>query len=1081
MKRLKDKQYTSIYVTQTISKLVETIKIKENHEQELKNLIDKCIYSEDSVTTLAASSSLILLVDSKVLQTSSLLAQLLSSLSFVKSHIGILTVVCELLKRDIKFKLTANEEYKCEYNLKVPQHPLITILNQHPESWNHILNKIKGFYEDKEIGFYANELMHTFYMYAICNPSLDGNLNFQQKLWNYFINVNDQQSLDVVLHTIMWFPVRKNIVKASWFFMDLTSTERFRKNSEFAEIVILWLTSITYELIKIDEDPQPIINCLRNLFEHRKDDIECSTSIILLMLSNAVSLAPSIYLNDLLCLCKLLLSENSSSEFALKALKASLLHWKAFRCALSKDSVNFATELIQEIDAITSFKTNSNKIYANKLFNLLSCSNELSRSQDPRINFALLKVIPKMAALEENLPLVLNTLKLIGEKLVGVRSFSLTLNYNLWETSNKCYSYLQRLLVDKSVSEESETVKMEFYVTKAYVVKQLCMKSPERYGSELVGYLSEILNSCKNSWGTLATCLALEGIIILCKTGIISIESTCQALEPHFLNETRNLVIKKICEFMSEINSFDPSEYTSELINNTIAKLFAYTTCENEQVVCAAYNALGTFPQEEVMTALNFIIDNEFKGTSLKGKPNCWIYLLENSKTSDLDYVGNFLIKYTSLEIANYRKGTYIIPEGSKEPTNYNYLPERSIVRTLGNYLKRKIQVWKDACKFVFLQCLRVLSQEYSKMLPPFDWCFLQELIHDREAHLYCIVIASRQVQLSGTARRLMENYAEALIDVDNKDEDIITIFRQLKPLCNSIQPMTLRPLVENSLEYALKKYEAEIQNNSKSLLENLVENLREIFIDETLHEANRMAFAQVVVNVTRKISLNSLAFSEILKCVVKLPKRFIDELSSPKLWKSSSSDQLKLSVNIRCAVAEDTNSLSWMDEFINETSFMATEQDFVLSRIANLLKLYRSSEGSSTWLLEYLNHVQSIIANENMMNYNLKFLCDVFIISIMVLSGYDVFLQSIDDLIHLSEDHLLMFPYSVIKLMKIQSWNENVVQVAEWLCHMSIYPETPVRYRKIFFQALVAIRNENALQVSSKWMKYVSYTLPSS
>ncbi|KAK4884735.1 hypothetical protein RN001_001006 [Aquatica leii] len=1164
MKRLKEKQYSGIYVTTTISKIVERITNKENNEQELKYLVDKCIYSEDAVTSLAASSALILLVNAKVLQISSLLSQLLASLSFIKSHVGILTVICELLKIDLKLKIKSKEICKCEYNLKVPQHPLISILNQHPDAWYNIFNKLKSFYEDEEVSFYANELMYAFYMYVICNPSLSTNPNLQTKLWNYVINVNDQQSLDVVLHTIMWFPLSaKNIVNASCFFIDLTHTQRFCSNEEFSEIVILWLTSITYELIKFDEDPQPILNCLYNAIETKRDCLEKSTSIILIMLSNSICLSSSIYLTNLLRLCRILLSSNYSSEFALLSLKASLLHWKAFKCFLTEHSVNLASEVMQTIDTTMTYRNISKNIYSNKLFKILSCTNEyihwiteitilgeslntsnmiqhlekidsvpiyilsdfincltsillrddcspevtikvvemlskvvevykglstqilillmykLSHSQEPFINFALLNAVPKMAVLEENLPLVLNILKLTREGLVGMKSFSLTLYYNLWETSNKCYSYLQSILADSNISDQSQTVKMEFYTTKAHVAKQLCMKSPERYGSELVGHLSEILNCCKKNWGTVATSFALEGIIFLCKSGIISIGSTWKALEPYFENETRVPIIKKICDFMTEINSFDPSEYSDELLSAIVTKLFVYVTSESAEVVSAAYNALGSFSLDEVMTELNLVIDGKFKTNSKPG--NCWITLLENTETSNLNYVGDFLIKYVSVEIANYRKGTYIVPEGCKEPTTYNYLPERSIVRALGNYLKRNIQVWHDSSKYVYLQCLRVLSQEYSKILPPMDWCFLQELIHDSEARLYCIAIACHQVQLSGTARRLIENYVEAIVEVTNKDEDIVAVYQQLKYLCNSIQPMTLRPFIEKSLNYAIKTHEAEVQTKGKSLLQILVVHVRQILTDETLQEANKMALAQVLVNVTWHIGIDTVVFLEILKCVIKLPKRFIDELSSPKLWKTPSVANLKLSVKVRCAVAVDTNSLSWMNEFIDETSFMAVEQPFVLLNIANLIKSYRNSECASTWLLEYLNHIQSTIANENMSNYNLQFLCDVFIISMIILSGYNVFLESTDELVRLSEYHLLMFSQSITKLMKIQYWNSNIGHIAEWLFHMSSYPETPMHYRKTFYQTLAAIRNENSLEITSTWMKYVANTLPSS
>lgn len=69
----------------------------------------------------------------------------------------------------------------------------------------------------------------------------------------------------------------------------------------------------------------------------------------------------------------------------------------------------------------------------------------------------------------------------------------------------------------------------------------------------------------------------------------------------------------------------------------------------------------------------------------------CWITLLLQSKPHTLEYVGDFLIKYISHEISCYRSGIYEVVENRKEPQNYNYLPQHSIVCALGNYLKAMV------------------------------------------------------------------------------------------------------------------------------------------------------------------------------------------------------------------------------------------------------------------------------------------------------------------------------------------------------------------------------------------------------
>uniref|UniRef100_A0A1Y1MEH0 DUF3730 domain-containing protein n=1 Tax=Photinus pyralis TaxID=7054 RepID=A0A1Y1MEH0_PHOPY len=1153
MEYYKEKQYNAIFVTQSFSKVLETIKNNKENSEELRQLINKSLHSDNGVLSLTACSSLLMLVEDKSVQISTILSQLLSSLSFTKTHGGVVSLVCDLLKIDMKEKIKVDKRYKNDYNLKVPQHPFISILNQHPKAWTSILNKISLFYECSEIKFYANEQLYPLFMYTICNPSADVNDTFQYKLWNFVINVSEPQSLDVVVHVILWLPISaRHSLAASSFFIELTKTQRFNSDRDFREVIILWLTSLIYELLKFEEDPLPLILCLLKLMQNDQEIVRNSGSSVLVMLTNSLLLCSTVFLPDILRLCRLVIQTSTCNELSLKLLKISILHWTAFKNVLTNKSLEVANEIILYIESNKSYVNNTQMLYSNRLFKILSTSNEylhftvqvnilaerltqaeilswleristmpeyiasdminflisllifdnihsdiivktieilvrickvyqglstqtlivllyiLSHSRDPRVNVAVLKAIPKMAVLDENLPLVLNILDLTRKGIEGMKSFYLRLYLDLWETKNKCYSHLQSLLADSGFTEKSENAKIEFYTMKAYVGKQLCLKSPERYGSELVSHLSDILNKCKGEAGTVATSLVLEGIVLLCKSGIISISSTWDALQPLFQKEARAHVIQRYCEFMAEVSYFDASECSDVVITSIIQKLFSYAiNSENGDVVCAAYKALSCFPVDEVLVELCNCLDTSLPVHSKTGNP--WISLLLNSKESDIDAVGNMLSKFISLEIRNFRKGVYLVPEGRKEPHNYNYLPERSILRAIGNYIKAELENWQLSNTSIYLQCLRVLSQEYSKALPPFDWCFLQEIIHIPEARISCIIIASHQVQLSGTARRLVENYLEAVIEFDGKDEEIITVYSQLSFLCNSIQPVTLRPFIEKSLHFALQR---------PPTLHTLLHRLQDILANDTIQETNKATIAQILVNITWALSLDDQCFTPILNCIIRLPKRFIDELSSPKLWKTASPDLLRLSVKIRCATALHTNSLTWINEFIEEACFSPFEQYFVLIHIGRLMENFRNSDLSSTWILEYIGYVQTSIANESSSNYNLQFLCNVLIIIVIILSGHNVF-TTLEELIKSQETYLNLFPQSLAKLIKLPYWKDSVGQVAEWIFHMSNCPETPKPYKLMFYQTLTALRHDSTVQ-SSRWMKYISQQLPS-
>ncbi|KAF2896131.1 hypothetical protein ILUMI_10044 [Ignelater luminosus] len=1162
------RQGNPILTAQTISKLVGKIKDQQNNAAELKYLKEKCILSEDVVVSLTASKALVALIESETVQISSTLAELVSSLSLARSFVGITSAIGDLLQMDLRYKLETTEKYKCSFNLRAPQHPLISILSQKQEAWMDILNKINDFYQnenDKAL-FYANELLYPFYMYTICNPNNEVPELFQYKLWNFLIHgVNKDQSIDVKLYIIAWLQISKkrHVLKTSSFLIDMLQLHNASQNKNIKDVLILWLTSLVCELIKNDCDPRNVIMCLHDTL--KSYDLEHLSSTMLVILANSILLCPSVYLHDLLILCKFIVLLNTSNMFAVQTIRISLLQWIAYGCSLTANSLRLANDILLHIENSNKYVNGKTKqLYSNKIFQFLRSTNKhvhiavelvvlsesltsknilhwlnkadklpvytlknmfnyfvalllyeyedikitlkvieillkitdsykeltfyllililckLSNSVNSEVHFNLIKALPKMAVLKENLPLVLNTLEVLKKGMFNLKSFPITLYFDLWNTDVKCYPYLQNLLV--STCEKTEDINQwwEFHVAKAHALKQICLKRPEVHGGELVGHLSEILNKCSDTNGELPSALAIDGIKALCNAGIIDFTSTWNELSRRCNLEARNAVIKSLCNFMSEAAYFELSECPDKLLEDIITKLWYYATShENIEVISAAFKALGCFTLEQVSPYLpdTFKSSDTDSGCSSFGLiyGECWIKLLMYNQNAAVDIIGDFLIKHISTEIAEYRSGTYTVT-GHREPQNFSYLPEYSIVRALGNYIKKEVQKWQHSVhKHVYLQCLRILSQQYSKPLPPMDWCFLQELVHVPEARSHCITLASHQVQLSGTARRLVENYIAALTNMTCNDEDIRTVYKNLKYLCNSIQPITLRPFIETSLAFAMKESD-NIENEQEELCDTLIYYLKDTLNDENLLESNRLVLSEIIVQTAKQLNTEQMLFTKLLDCIVVLPIRFIDELSSPRLWKEESSEQIKLSVKVRCALASKAtvSPLTWLNDFIDAACFMPMEHDYVLRNIMEVMKFYRNSDFACSWILELLGHIQSTIANENTNRYRIQFLCDVYTLSVVVLAGQDIFILSQDDLIVVPEHRLQFFPYSLVSLLEHPNWKSCYVQISEWLYHMANYHETPENYKIVFYQSLSALRHEEGFEKPSKWMKYV-------
>lgn len=136
--------------------------------------------------------------------------------------------------------------------------------------------------------------------------------------------------------------------------------------------------------------------------------------------------------------------------------------------------------------------------------------------------------------------------------------------------------------------------------------------------------------------------------------------------------------------------------------------------------------------------------------------------MLQNINHDALEAAGNMLIEWIKVEITNYRSGVYNVPDGKTEPNNYNYLQPKSVVRGIGNAV---VHTAMGLAKIplsnkILVECLRILGEKYSKALPPLNWCFLHDLFHkDDEVRRMCVNVACKQIMLSGSALRFVENY----------------------------------------------------------------------------------------------------------------------------------------------------------------------------------------------------------------------------------------------------------------------------------------------------------------------------------
>ncbi|KAL1501784.1 hypothetical protein ABEB36_007048 [Hypothenemus hampei] len=547
----------------------------------------------------------------------------------------------------------------------------------------------------------------------------------------------------------------------------------------------------------------------------------------------------------------------------------------------------------------------------------------LSISESPRLHFELLKSLPIMAMVKENVPKILVTIKAISSKSHVLNGVALRLLYDIWQIDHSCYPALEEVALHPSTS----------IVNQAYVFRQLAERRPDLYGKDLVAHLSKILNQSVNLDGVLATSLALEGIKFLCRSEVIDLVTTWETLAPKFKLEQRRTVVKSLCNLIAEIPTLEETEAYDKLNEEVTEFLWsrAIDTMDCDVADCAL-SALSRFTLNKI--SLNIpkeFLPNESNENLVGLVPGTtWINFLKNYRFKSV--ARNFLSSLVRKEIDDYLKYVYQV-KSRGEPHSYTMLPTQSVVKALAEYLKCHFLKVKNNLGTidgeVFVACLQILSVRYSKPLPPFDWSFLHELVHIESLKQMCLDLASRQAIMSGSARGLMETYIVAITNEDSSlltVQSVLDIYKNLKYLANSIQPMVLKPCLQKTLSFL----------NENVAFERVLLDLKEVLSDNEVQDVNKHVIEELLIEMILCSGYSSERFSQLLNCVSAFSYKGLCKVTAFASLKKTSEEEFIKILKIRCRVVRETSSdtpLVWLNDVFN----VALENKFQQVKVHSL------------------------------------------------------------------------------------------------------------------------------------------------
>lgn len=412
--------------------------------------------------------------------------------------------------------------------------------------------------------------------------------------------------------------------------------------------------------------------------------------------------------------------------------------------------------------------------------------------------------------------------------------------------------------------------------------------------------------------------------------------------------EKRTVVLESLCELFADIPSypFRASDDYDAFIVDIVTHLWDYAICEDTRIAEAAFKALRSYHLERVpLSALpsdfraDLVVSRAYpeKMTDEIDKPEdmlpyipgtCWIQMLKKVNKNILSVAGDLLIFYIENELSGFRSRIYSWPQG--EPHNYKYLPERSVIRAIGEYLRRSNKA-DPSNQRIMVECLRIFAYKYKKPLPNIKWDFLNETMQiSEEAKEYSLSIASRHCQISVSAKLLIEGFLSMYISASEAgrlllNEKHLVLYSNLDELCQAIQPNSLRQFLETSLEYIIEKISFN-DERSVNLFNRVVSSYATALKSNVILIGNRTLLTSMLEEILQKVDLTSKYFEKYLTAIMELLDKDIERMTSPSIWFEVTPKKLKNAITVRTEIAfREFNSITlfnspitWLNEPIN-------------------------------------------------------------------------------------------------------------------------------------------------------------------
>ncbi|CAH2041992.1 unnamed protein product, partial [Iphiclides podalirius] len=309
--------------------------------------IDKCS-SENTLVSLTAYQGLLALVELGVLEIGHTMSTVITLLPSAHNYSATISTMAGLLVLDLRSRLIPGQVYKCQFSLKSPQHPLISVLQKNKDAEDDVLAQMHALCTHPEYKISSNslELLRSVFFWLTCNPQWTSK---NVRPWQLLLSLPQtpaQTSLLLDCISCQQICNPKQLERAFAAYSMVVDAAIYQQRREHLIAFLPMLARISNEMLKHGRDPRACYSLIERCFSLDVPELRNVAGLTLLLLAENLSRSSALYLHELFNLGLHVMNKHECPSMSVNSFAALSLQWLRFPSHLTASALAAGARLL---------------------------------------------------------------------------------------------------------------------------------------------------------------------------------------------------------------------------------------------------------------------------------------------------------------------------------------------------------------------------------------------------------------------------------------------------------------------------------------------------------------------------------------------------------------------------------------------------------------------------------------------------------------------------------------------------------------------------------------------------------------